>query len=84
VVRRSRDWVTKTDLTQYICCPYAFWLLDQGQINPADIIDESQGQRLLEGCAFEEHAVKEIAETSAIPIAVGPTASRSTACCART
>jgi predicted RecB family nuclease len=71
-VRRTRDWVTKTDLTQYMRCPYAFWLLDQGQINPADLIDEPQRQRLLEGRAFEEHAVKEIAETSAILTAVDP------------
>jgi predicted RecB family nuclease len=72
VVRRTRDWVTKTDLTQYMRCPYAFWLLDQGQITPADLIDQPQRQRILEGRAFEELAVKEIAETSAIPVAVGP------------
>jgi predicted RecB family nuclease len=72
VVRRTRDWVTKTDLTRYLRCPYAFWLLDQGQITLADLVDESQHQRILEGRAFEEHAVKEIAETSNIPMAVGP------------
>jgi predicted RecB family nuclease len=71
-VRRTRDWVTKTDLTRYVGCPYAFWLLDQGQITPADFIDEAQRQRIVEGLAFEEYAVKEIAETSAIPVAVGP------------
>jgi len=72
VVRRTRDWVSKTDMTQYVRCPYAFWLLDKGQIDPADIIDEPQRQRLLEGHAFEEHAVKEISQASTTPIAVAP------------
>src|SRR6266699_2322435 len=59
-------------MTQYVRCPYAFWLLDKGQIDPADIIDEPQRQRLLEGHAFEEHAVKEISQASTTPIAVAP------------
>jgi predicted RecB family nuclease len=72
VVRRTRDRVTKADLTQYMRCPYTFWLLDQGQISPADVIDGPESQRLLEGRAFEAHAVKEIAETTAIPVAISP------------
>src|SRR4029453_7333515 len=49
VARRSRDWVSKTDMTRYVRCPYAFWLLDTGQIDQADVIGELQRQRLLEG-----------------------------------
>jgi hypothetical protein len=84
VVRRTRDWVTKTDLTQYVGCPYAFWLLDQGQISQADIIDEPQRQRLLEGRAFEEHAVKRSPRPPPSRLPSAPTASRSTGCWART
>ncbi len=28
------EWVSKSDLVAYLRCPYAFWLLDTGQIRP--------------------------------------------------
>jgi predicted RecB family nuclease len=72
VARRTRNWVSKTDMTRYARCPYAFWLLDTGRIDVADTIDELQLRLLLAGHMFEEHAVQEVAEAAATPITIAP------------
>lgn len=52
--RRRGNWVNKTDLVRYIRCPYAFWLLDQGLVELADTIDETQAHLIAEGKRFQE------------------------------
>jgi predicted RecB family nuclease len=46
-------WVSKTDLIRYVRCPYSFWLLDTGQINVEDTIDEFQASLLRKGVEFQ-------------------------------
>jgi hypothetical protein len=47
-------WVTKTDLTRYLRCPYSFWLATTGQIGRAELVDEL-GERLIsEGSQFDK------------------------------
>jgi predicted RecB family nuclease len=51
--RRSRNWVSKTDVTRYLRCPYSWWLLDRGEITFADTIDGFQAGLLREGRRFQ-------------------------------
>jgi hypothetical protein len=45
--------VSKSNVTSYLRCPYAFYLIDSGALSPADAID-ALGERLIEeGVAFE-------------------------------
>jgi len=46
--------VTKTDVTRYIRCPYAFWLLDTGQLRFAESISPVQAGLIEQGVAFHE------------------------------
>ena len=51
--RRGPSWVSKSDLTSYLRCPYAFWQIDSGALAPAEAID-ALGERLIEeGVRFE-------------------------------
>lgn len=51
--RRGASWVSKSNVTSYLRCPYAFYLIDSGALSPADAID-ALGERLIEeGVAFE-------------------------------
>jgi hypothetical protein len=34
----TKSWVPKTDIVRYWCCPYAFWLVDSGQVSPTDAV----------------------------------------------
>lgn len=52
--RPSGSWVSKTDLMRYVRCPYAFWLLERGEITFDDTVDEFQLQLLQEGHDFQE------------------------------
>lgn len=56
--RRSKSWVSKTDLTRYVRCPYSFWLLDKGEISFEDTVDEAQLELVRGGVDFER-VVKE-------------------------
>jgi predicted RecB family nuclease len=60
-------WVTKTDLTRYVRCPYAFWLIDSGEIAFEETIDEFQAALLTQGNEFQE-----LVEASATPVILGP------------
>ena len=31
-----REWVSKTDMTSYLRCPYGFWQLDRGALTQND------------------------------------------------
>lgn len=51
--RRSLSWVSKSDMTSYLRCPYAFWQIDSGALMPGEAID-ALGERLIEeGMTFE-------------------------------
>lgn len=45
-------WVSKTDLIRYVRCPYAFWLLDRGEIGFRDTVDDFGFRLLVKGAAF--------------------------------
>ncbi len=47
-------WVSKTDVTQFVRCPFAFSLLDAGEIAFEDTIDEIKAGLLAGGYEFEE------------------------------
>jgi len=51
--RRSRYWVTKTDLMRYLRCPYAFWLLDTGKLPFAQSVTPLQAGLIDAGVAFQ-------------------------------
>jgi predicted RecB family nuclease len=47
------SWVSKSDVTSYLRCPYAFYQIDSGALSPTEAID-ALGKRLIEeGVAFE-------------------------------
>jgi predicted RecB family nuclease len=56
---KGRDWVSKTDLTTFLRCQYAFWLLDTGQVEFDDVADTITARLLEEGRAFQERVVAE-------------------------
>lgn len=62
------SWVTKTNLTDWLRCPYAFWPYDSGQISPADTVNPFQVQLMQVGIEFENGIVA--AETP--PISMPP------------
>jgi len=67
VRQRGREWVSKTDVTRYVRCPYSWWLLDRGSITFEDTVDEFQLRLLLAGTEFHR-----LTESSAVPIEVEP------------
>ena len=50
---RTSTWVSKTDLTRYLRCPYAFYLLDRGLVAFEDTVNEQQVRLIQEGVAFQ-------------------------------
>ena len=52
--RRSQRWVSKTDLTSFLRCPYAWWQVDQGLLSLAEIFGPLDEKLLKEGSAFHE------------------------------
>lgn len=47
-------WVTKTDLLRYIRCPYAFWVLETGQLSFAQTVTPQQAGLIDAGIAFQQ------------------------------
>jgi hypothetical protein len=64
---RSQQWVSKTDSTRYLRCPYAFYLLDRGLVGFNDTVNQEQVRLIAEGVAFQNSV-----EAAAVPRAVGP------------
>ena len=64
---RGRSWVSKTNVTGYLRCPYAFWLADSGQLDRADLFSPFEAQLAEEGAAFERGIVD-----AAAPITMPP------------
>jgi predicted RecB family nuclease len=57
-------WVSKTDLTTYLRCPYAFWLLHEGVITREQLTDEFQRHLLDDGIAFQDRIEAELPTTA--------------------
>jgi predicted RecB family nuclease len=64
--RRDDGWVTKTDVTTYLRCPFTYSLLWRGEITRDEIVDEATRELLAEGVAFHEQV-----DQSVPPIEVG-------------
>ena len=63
---REQGWVTKTDVTTYLRCPYTYSLLWRGEISRNEIFHEIVRGLLVEGVAFHEQV-----DASVPPIDVG-------------
>jgi len=62
---QSKDkWVSKSDMMAYLRCPYAFWLLDTGQIQFSETLGSNGPRLLAEVEAFEEEV---LADTTPLP-----------------
>jgi predicted RecB family nuclease len=59
--------VSKTDVTSYLRCPYAFWLTDSGQLDRAELLSPFEAQLAKTGIAFEQGIVE-----AATPIELPP------------
>ncbi len=64
---RGRSWVSKTDVTRYLRCPYAFWLIDSGQLDQSELLSPFEAQLAEDGIAFERGVVE-----AAVPVAMPP------------
>lgn len=65
--KRSRNWVSKTDLVRWVRCPYAAWLLYKGEISFEDTVDDIHIELINDGVAFQRAV-----EAKAIKIEVTP------------
>lgn len=61
----SQDWVSKTDLGRWYRCPYAFWLLETGQISFEETVSPFQLSLI---CAGEDY--QKLVEQSATPVVI--------------
>ena len=61
-----QTWVTKTDVTRYLRCPYAWYLQDKGEISFEDTVNEFQLQLVHAGMQFHVE-VEEEAELIELP-----------------
>jgi hypothetical protein len=50
---RTSTWVSKTELTRYMRCPYAFYLLDRGLVTFEDTVTELQVRLIEQGVEFQ-------------------------------
>jgi predicted RecB family nuclease len=66
-VVRGRSWVSKTNVSSYLRCPYAFWLADSGQLDRADLLSPFEAQLAEDGVVFERSIVD-----AAAPIVMPP------------
>jgi predicted RecB family nuclease len=51
---RSDQWVSKTDLTSFLRCPYAWWQIDQGLISVGEIIGPLDERLIEDGNVFHQ------------------------------
>lgn len=64
---RDRSWVSKTNVTRYLRCPYAFWLTDSGQLDREELLSPVETRLVQDGIAFERSIVE-----AAAPLAMPP------------
>jgi hypothetical protein len=62
-----RQWVSKTDLSRWYRCPYAFWLRDSGQITFEETVSQFQMSLIRAGSEYQE-----LVEQSATPVVIAP------------
>jgi predicted RecB family nuclease len=62
----AKSWVSKTNVASYYRCPYAFWLVDRGQVRPEDALSPLASHLIADGNAFHE-AVAAAAPPLALP-----------------
>src|SRR3989338_6158800 len=57
-------WVTKTQLKNFMVCPYAFWLVYSGKIKPEEAVSDFQHKLAEIGIEFEKSVLegKELVE----------------------
>jgi predicted RecB family nuclease len=55
---RNQSWVSKTNVTSYLRCPYAFWLTDSGQLDRVELLSPFEAQLADTGIAFERAIVE--------------------------
>jgi predicted RecB family nuclease len=63
----KRTWVSKTQMVRYKRCPYAFWLVDSGQLKAADAVSSFTATLMAGGVAFQQ-----LVEAAATPLEVAP------------
>jgi predicted RecB family nuclease len=61
--RKGDLWVSKTDVTSFLRCPYAWYQVDQGLISHEEIIGPLEGKLLDDGNAFHGRV-----ESMALPV----------------
>lgn len=71
VTTRDRRWVSKTDLTRYVRCPYTWCLLERGELEFDDTVDESQRQLIADGQAFHVAVERDFATRRVPPAGFG-------------
>lgn len=59
--------MSKTDVVRYLCCPYAFWLVDSGKLSQAGLLSPFEERLTEDGVAFERGIVQ-----AAPPIVMPP------------
>jgi predicted RecB family nuclease len=64
---RGQSWVSKTDVTRYLRCPYAFPLTDSGQLAPSELLSPFEAQLAEDGIAFERGIVEAAAAVAMPP-----------------
>lgn len=60
-------WVTKTDIASWYRCPYAWWLLDTGQITFEESVSEFAMSLITAGNGYQD-----LVEQEATPIVISP------------
>lgn len=59
--------MTKTDIIQFERCPYAFWLIDKGEVRLEEVMGEAITLILEDGQTFEELVVADVPVIEATP-----------------
>ena len=63
----SQQWVSKTDLSRFYRCPFAFWLLDTGQIAFPETVSAFQMSLIRADQDYQD-----LVEQSATPVTISP------------
>ncbi len=66
--KRGADWVSKTDIIRYHRCPYAFWLIDTGQVSFAEQFSPFTAAIVEAGVAFEDDVVGSVPDAPNKPL----------------
>ena len=63
----SQRWVSKTDLSRFYWCPFAFWLLDTGQAAFPETVSAFQMSLIRTGQDYQD-----LGGQSAAPVTISP------------